>query len=117
MKDCMLWAGYTTPNGYASVTIKVGGKWTTAVLHRQLYLVEKGDIPDGYVLDHLCSTRLCINTDHLEPVTNAENLKRGVRPSPYGTHCNNDHDLSIIGYYTDKRGSKSCKQCRRDRRK
>lgn len=113
--DCMLWAGSLNSKGYAQVSVKVNGKWTVRTLHRELYYVEKDDVADGFVLDHLCSNRSCINTDHLEPVTNAENLRRGIRPSPYGTHCNQGHNLSSYGYYVDKRGCKTCKECKRIR--
>lgn len=36
-------------------------------------------IPVGLDLDHLCRVRSCVNPDHLEPVTRAENLRRGSR--------------------------------------
>jgi len=36
-----------------------------------------GPIPAGLVIDHLCRNPKCVNPDHLEPVTQAENLRRG----------------------------------------
>lgn len=47
--------------------------------HRVYYEWHKGPVPDGLVLDHLCQVTLCVNPDHLEPVTNAENVRRGTR--------------------------------------
>jgi len=44
--------------------------------HRWYYEQAKGPIPDGLQLDHLCRTRMCVNPDHLEPVTCAENIRR-----------------------------------------
>lgn len=69
---CWLWEG-STRGGYGRVRIE--GKMMEA--HRASYEKYVGDIPDGLVIDHLCRNRSCINPDHMEPVTNAENIKRG----------------------------------------
>src|SRR5690554_7618442 len=37
-----------------------------------------GPIPEGLHLDHLCRNRACVRPDHLEPVTNKENVHRGL---------------------------------------
>jgi hypothetical protein len=47
--------------------------------HRVVYEQHRGPIPDGLHLDHLCRVKACVNPDHLEPVTNAENCRRGVK--------------------------------------
>lgn len=112
--DCMLWARAVTRKGYADVSVKrANGEWGTARLHRELYMVEKGDIPDGLVLDHLCGNRRCVNTDHLEPVTNTENLNRGNRPKVWGTHCNNGHPV-LPGSYWKYGTKRMCKTCKRN---
>ena len=46
--------------------------------HRLMYEKHKGPIPEGLQIDHICRNRKCINPDHLEAVTHAENGRRGV---------------------------------------
>lgn len=46
--------------------------------HRMMYLKQVGPIPEGLELDHLCRVRACCNPHHLEPVTRAENVRRGA---------------------------------------
>jgi hypothetical protein len=45
-------------------------------VHQLAYQLEKGLVPEGLELDHLCRNRTCCNPDHLEPVTRAENMAR-----------------------------------------
>ena len=48
----------------------------TAMAHRFAYETLVGPIPDGLTLDHLCRNTSCVNPEHLEPVTEQENLAR-----------------------------------------
>lgn len=71
---CWEWNGRTNKDGYCG--IQIDGKYVGA--HRYMYekIVEK--IGRGLVLDHLCRVPSCVNPSHLEPVTHAENCRRGV---------------------------------------
>jgi HNH endonuclease len=46
--------------------------------HVLLYEKHVGLVPFGLVLDHICRNKLCVNPNHLEPVTNAINNQRGA---------------------------------------
>jgi hypothetical protein len=46
--------------------------------HRRAYEQANGPIPDGLEIDHLCRVRACVNPDHLEAVTKATNVRRGL---------------------------------------
>jgi hypothetical protein len=72
---CWIWKRSLTAKGYGKLF--VNGKSVTA--HKYIYELHKGSVPDGLVLDHLCRNRNCVNPDHLEPVTQKENVLRGER--------------------------------------
>lgn len=69
---CWLWVGSKTHDGYGN--LKRGGR--IYVVHRYVYELVAGPIPEGLELDHLCFVRNCVNPEHLEPVTGAENRRR-----------------------------------------
>ena len=46
-------------------------------VYRYFYMKYKGLIPKGKEVDHLCRNTSCVNPDHLEVVTHAENIRRG----------------------------------------
>lgn len=68
---CWIWQRYRDKNGY--------GKLYKMLAHRKFYIERFGEIPGNSDLDHLCRVTSCVNPDHLEPVTEAENQRRGAR--------------------------------------
>jgi hypothetical protein len=71
---CWVWQLSTFKNtGYGK--LEVQGK--TLYAHRYYYQLAVGDIPKGKELDHKCKNILCVNPDHLEPVTHPTNVRRG----------------------------------------
>lgn len=83
------------------------GRWTGA--HRITYLQERGPIPPGLTLDHLCRGRCCVNPFHLEAVTQGENVLRGEsRPAKQAalSEC-----PRCGGPYTFMYGSRRCPPC------
>lgn len=103
---CWLWIGAALKTGYGRIRIH----YKEYKAHRLTYELYKGPIPHGLVLDHLCRTPGCCNPDHLEPVTNKENARRGL----YGvlkTHCAKGHPLSgpnLLRW----RNLRLCRECR-----
>lgn len=103
---CHLWLG--TRNGVGYGLFKVGRKNIRA--HRWIYEQTVGSIPTGLELDHLCRTPQCVNPEHLEAVTHAENVRRarlGVRQS----HCRKGHQFAPENEYWLKNGSRTCLIC------
>lgn len=99
---CWLWTAAVNAYGYGYVRTTTGVR----VAHRVAYELLVGQIPDGLQLDHLCRNRACVNPAHLEPVTQAENLRRGagsngaLRPRP--AKCQRGHDYP---------GEGACSEC------
>jgi hypothetical protein len=87
--DCLIWQGAVQSSGYGSVTAGKRGK--SMLVHRKVWELVNGPIPDGLTIDHLCFVKLCINVEHMEVVTRSENSLRAVRVI---THCKRGHELS-----------------------
>jgi hypothetical protein len=73
--DCWLYAGTISPLGYPRLRYRSKGKHYNLGVHRLMYEKHKGCISADKEIDHLCVVRRCINPDHLEAVTHAENVR------------------------------------------
>ncbi len=88
-------------------------------VHRFSYELHIGPIPEGLVIDHLCRTPACVNPDHLEPVTNAENVRRGEAPSAIGRRtglCKYGHSLIDANRHPVTGKVIRCRTCARESR-
>lgn len=108
-EGCWLWKGYIAPNGYGKFHASETGEQSA---HRASFRIFKGDIPEGFQIDHLCRTRNCVNPAHLEAVSHQENLFRSRK-----THCHRGHPLSGPNLYVKYRSSdnteaRMCRACR-----
>jgi len=86
MADCIESDLSRTKFGYAIKRVACGpnGRKTNTTHHRFVYAEHYGlDLYGlemaGLDVDHLCFNRGCINIDHLELVSSAENSRRGSR--------------------------------------
>lgn len=124
--ECWHWVG-TKVRGYGY--FYVGDRYV-AQAHRWSYEQARGPIADGLQIDHLCHTRTlacaggkscahrgCVNPDHLEPVSLAENVLRGRGASATNarkTECKRGHALSGENLYAWK-GHRVCRACQLQR--
>jgi len=65
--------------GYSQFHRTVDGVVKTVRAHTVRFRAAHGVMPEGFVPDHLCRNRACCNVDHMEAVSAAENVRRGIR--------------------------------------
>ena len=105
---CWLWEGTTVAGGYGHLSV---GRVRRRYVHAVTFEHFRGPVPEGLELDHLCRVRGCANPWHLEAVTHAENVRRGLAGQ---SRC---HHADAEKYRRKSTGAIAyCRACRRDRR-
>lgn len=121
---CWEFTGYCSPGGYGQLTIHQV-RWG---VHRLMYTLEHGPIPDGMLVLHSCDNPPCFNPEHLRVGTQAENVQDSIlrgrhgltNGKPYSTVgsavpwvCVNDHDMrDPKNVYVSPKGQRQCRRCR-----
>lgn len=109
--DCWEWTGNLDPQGYGKFSVKIDGTGHHLRAHRLVWIALCDQIPGNLPLDHLCRLRRCVNPDHLEPVTSAENIRRGYGATALNARkvrCSRGHDNN----WAIRDGQRRCKTCR-----
>lgn len=115
---CWVWTASKNNRGYATFKLRGVGVNT----HRVTYAMFYGDVPAGLHIDHLCRTRNCVNPQHMEAVTHAENMRRAA-PHNRKTHCKRGHEYTegntrLIKYQKGKTTlgfHRNCRTCSREK--
>lgn len=113
-EGCWPWEGHLS-SGYGR--IKFPQYRSPFMAHRVAYELERGPIPYGLVLDHLCRNKACVNPDHLEPVSNEENIDRGEWfpiMNARKTHCKHGHEFTPENTYMVRGVERQCRTCVRE---
>lgn len=113
---CWIFDGAHHTQGYRTINLGGHPKYAHRIAH-ELWI---GPIPTGHQIDHLCRERACFNPAHLEAVTQAVNLARGLSPTAINgrkTHCSHGHEFNAENTYIRKdTGGRVCRPCARRRR-
>jgi len=64
--ECWIWKGLTDKYGY--------GRYSQLQAHHVSYLLHHGRIEEGKEIHHTCNNPPCVNPDHLQQVTHAQNI-------------------------------------------
>lgn len=118
--DCLIWPG-AVDRGYGRTFVDGQAKR----VHRVVWELQNGAIPDDLTIDHLCRVRSCMNVAHMELVTHSENARRAAsiervprlsKPAPRRrvTECKRGHGLVGENVMTDRRGHRKCRLCARN---
>lgn len=67
---CIRFTGHLDGEGYGRIMVAR----VKYMAHRLSYSLNNGPIPDGYVVRHKCDNPSCINPEHLEVGTQADNI-------------------------------------------
>lgn len=120
---CWLWLAATI-RGYGVIGMSKSKK--TMLAHRFAYSALVAPIQGGLTIDHLCKTECCVNPAHMEPVSNAENVRRStareatrIRHAAV-THCPAGHEYTPENTYTKfqrnlEHTNRQCRACARMR--
>lgn len=85
---CWVWLASEGSTGYGQISHNLGvGRQKLLKAHQATWLVFRGSVPKGKVLDHVCRNTRCVNPGHLEPVTAGQNAQRQFLGKVGWTQC------------------------------
>lgn len=110
--DCHLWQASKDRDGYGIF----GFRRASRKAHRVALFLAGRLIPEGYVVNHTCGHRHCVNPQHLTVVSTSENALRDSRSLGYvnsqKTHCKAGHPYDrVYG------GQRYCSVCEAEKSK
>jgi hypothetical protein len=111
-QDCWTWQGPLDKDGYGTFYFRRMNRRA----HRVAWFSIHGDLPDGYVINHTCRNRACVNPQHLQSIPASENTMRDSSAVAYinrqKTHCQKGHPFD-----RQYGGQRYCSICNREKQK
>lgn len=122
--ECLMWTK-TKTRGYGR--LYYAGKDT--LVHRIVYELNYGKIPDKMQIHHLCENKACINIKHLVCVSAAdhrnfyhsEHMIKIAKKARYldslKTHCKHGHEFTKENIWWRNGKIRACKTCNKIRQR
>ncbi len=117
--ECWEWLAGCYPNGYGRIMLgsRTDGSRREVLVHRFVWELEHGEIPEGLNVCHHCDNRPCANVEHLFLGTQADNLDDMIRKHGHHnsnrTHCKRGHPFDEENTeYTSGHTRRRCRKCR-----
>lgn len=85
---CWVWQKSTTEKGYGRFCV---GSGKTVLAHRISYEHWVGPLKRGFIVDHECENKGCVNPEHLKQVGNVENLALAHERRPWARRNQYSH--------------------------
>jgi DNA-binding transcriptional regulator YiaG len=85
-KGCIPWQGRKTPGGYGYFQCGFGPRRIVSTASRFVWVLARGDIPEGALVLHRCDNPECVNIEHLFLGTPQDNMddKVAKKRHPHG---------------------------------
>ena len=85
------------------------------LVHRLVWSLERGPIPEGMTVDHLCKTPLCQNVEHMRLLTRSEHGRESVGERTKTLVCIRGHRFTpenTYSYGSEGITKRQCRACR-----
>lgn len=92
---CWNWTAAKDRDGYGVWSVRQNGKIKQYRVHRVALMGTPNGLDESLTVDHLCKNKTCLNPEHLEQVSLAENVKRSTSFNGSKTHCKNGHEFTV----------------------
>jgi len=115
-EGCWTWIGHRDRDGYGILSLRTSRTERRYIrAHRLAYELYVGPLKPGLVIDHLCRNTSCVNPQHLDQVSIAQNVLRGngvTAVNARKTHCQHGHEYTPENTIFIQSG-RNCRACKR----